>query len=100
MKRSTHSVAVWFLLSAIGLMRDVYASRLAQQGREGAVVLLRPAAQFLGLLIVVVAVLLWLDNVGFNITTLLAGLGVGGIAVALALRGQTLYMQRSTDQHP
>ena len=27
-----------------------------------------------------------LDNLGFNITTVLAGLGVGGIAVALALQ--------------
>ena len=32
------------------------------------------------------AVLIWLDNIGFNITTLLAGLGIGGIAVALALQ--------------
>lgn len=30
--------------------------------------------------------LLGLDNLGFNITTLVAGLGVGGIAVALALQ--------------
>ena len=31
-------------------------------------------------------VLLALDNVGINITTLLAGLGIGGIAIALALQ--------------
>ncbi len=31
-------------------------------------------------------VLLLLDNLGFNVTTLLAGLGVGGIAVGLALQ--------------
>ena len=79
-------ILVWLLLSGIGLMRDVYTSRLAQQGREGAIVLLKPAAQSLSILIIIVAVLVWLDNVGFNITTLLAGLGVGGIAVALALQ--------------
>ncbi len=33
-----------------------------------------------------VLVLLLLDNLGFNITTLLAGLGVGGVAVGLALQ--------------
>jgi small-conductance mechanosensitive channel len=33
-----------------------------------------------------VAILLILDNLGFNITTLIAGLGVGGIAVALAVQ--------------
>lgn len=31
--------------------------------------------------------LLILDNLGFNIATLIAGLGIGGIAVALALQG-------------
>lgn len=30
--------------------------------------------------------LLLLDNLGFNVTTLLAGLGVGGIAVGLAMQ--------------
>ena len=33
-----------------------------------------------------VALLLILDNLGINVTTLIAGLGVGGIAVALALQ--------------
>jgi len=33
-----------------------------------------------------IVLLLGLDNLGFNITTLVAGLGVGGIAVALALQ--------------
>ncbi len=28
----------------------------------------------------------WLDNVGVNITALVAGLGIGGIAVALAVK--------------
>jgi len=32
------------------------------------------------------AILLVLDNLGFNITTLIAGLGVGGIAIALAVQ--------------
>jgi len=35
-------------------------------------------------LIILAALLIWLDNVGFKVTTLLAGLGVGGIAIALA----------------
>ncbi len=30
--------------------------------------------------------LLMLDNLGYNVTTLLAGLGIGGVAVALALQ--------------
>jgi MscS family membrane protein len=36
--------------------------------------------------VLLTAILLWLHNVGVNITTVLAGLGVGGLAVALALQ--------------
>jgi MscS family membrane protein len=50
------------------------------------VVLLRPGIQALQIIIVAVVFLVWLHNTGFNITTILAGLGVGGIAVALALQ--------------
>jgi MscS family membrane protein len=35
---------------------------------------------------VIIASLVWLDNLGFKVTTLLAGLGIGGLAVALALQ--------------
>ncbi|PIR22459.1 MAG: mechanosensitive ion channel protein MscS [Deltaproteobacteria bacterium CG11_big_fil_rev_8_21_14_0_20_45_16] len=46
-----------------------------------------PALQFLGRLILVsVVVLLALENLGFDVTTLVASLGVGGIAVALAVQ--------------
>jgi small-conductance mechanosensitive channel len=45
----------------------------------------------IGVLTVIARVLVWmgivlliLDNLGFNITTLVAGLGIGGIAIALA----------------
>jgi MscS family membrane protein len=48
--------------------------------------LLRPGAQAVQILLVVIVFLVWLNNTGFNITTILAGLGVGGIAVALALQ--------------
>jgi small-conductance mechanosensitive channel len=34
----------------------------------------------------IVAVLMMLDNLGFNITTLVASLGIGGVAVALAVQ--------------
>ena len=65
-------------------------------------VLMRPLANAIKLLIAVGAVLLWLDNIGINITTVLAGLGVGGVAVALALQkpmedvfgAVTLYTQQ------
>lgn len=39
---------------------------------------------FTRLLLWLLVILLFLDNLGFNITTMIAGLGIGGVAVALA----------------
>jgi len=79
-------VTVWMMFAGMNLMRDIYSNRLQQQDRLGASVLLRPASNAFKLLIAVGAVLIYLDKLGINITTVLAGLGVGGIAVALALQ--------------
>jgi len=79
-------VWTWVLLAGATLIRDIYSEHLEGLGKPGAVVLLRPATNAIRMLIVLGAILVWLDNVGFNITTLLAGLGVGGVAVALALQ--------------
>ncbi len=79
-------VTVWMMFGGMNLLRDIYTNRLQQRDRAGAAVLLRPASNALKLLIGMGAVLIYLDNLGINITTVLAGLGVGGIAVALALQ--------------
>ena len=67
---------------------DFYIAYLQQkfenEDRLGALVLLKPARTIVRILIVLIAFLAWLDNIGFQVTTLLAGLGVGGIAIALA----------------
>ncbi len=95
-------ITVWVMFSAMGLLRDIYSTHLNSKGRPGAVVLLHPAINAIKLLIAVAAVLIYLDQLGINITTVLAGLGVGGIAVALALQkpmedvfgAVTLYTQQ------
>jgi MscS family membrane protein len=79
-------VTVWVMFGGINLLRDIYANRLQQRERPGAAVLLRPAGNAIKLLIGAGATLFYLDQIGINITTMLAGLGVGGIAVALALQ--------------
>jgi MscS family membrane protein len=80
------TVVTWVLLAATNLARAVFRIRMQRRGKEGAIVLLGPLGNAAKILIVLFAVLLWLNNLGFNITALLAGLGVGGIAVALALQ--------------
>jgi len=79
-------VTVWFMYASLNLARDVYSTYLHNRGRPGALVLLHPAANAIKILIAVVAVLIYLHKIGVNITAVLAGLGVGGIAVALALQ--------------
>ncbi len=95
-------VLLWFLLASAGLARDLYAQRLKDEGREGQYVLLRPIVTAVQIIIAVALLLMWLDNAGFEIGTLLAGLGVGGLAVALVLQrpledvfgAATLYSQQ------
>jgi MscS family membrane protein len=74
----------WVGISLVDVGFDWWADRMVKSGQKEARVLLRPIRSFARILIVVMAVLVWLDNLGFNINTLLTGLGVGGIAMALA----------------
>ncbi len=79
-------VTVWVIFAAITLFGDFYSGHLKHKGRPAARVLLRPASNALKLLVFLIATLVYLDKIGINITTVLAGLGVGGVAVALALQ--------------
>jgi len=79
-------VVVWTLFSLIDLARASRAEKFIAQGRSDAHILGRPMANAVKLLTLIAAVLIWLNNTGVNISTLLAGLGVGGIALALALQ--------------
>ena len=46
--------------------------------------LLKPIVLITKIIVAVVAALVWAHNAGFNISTLIAGLGVGSLAIALA----------------
>ena len=74
----------WVAIRLADLVFDWWAENLQEKGEESAVVLVQPVRKIAKGLVVLFAALLWLDNIGFNVSTLLAGLGVGGIAVALA----------------
>jgi len=79
-------VVVWIIFSLIDLARAKRRETFIAQGRVDAHILGRPMANVLKLLTLLAAVLVWLANSGIDITTLLAGLGVGGVALALALQ--------------
>jgi MscS family membrane protein len=79
-------VVVWVIFSLIDLARAKRREAFIAEGRSDAHILGRPMANALKLFTLLAAVLVWLSNTGIDITTLLAGLGVGGIALALALQ--------------
>ena len=78
--------AVWLLVSLINVAKNIQQEKLLENDRPGAAKLLRPAATLLRIFVVLLGLLFWLHNIGINITTVLAGLGVGGLAMALALQ--------------
>jgi len=75
---------VWVLLGFVDLIMYRIAERMKRQGHTDAVVLLRPATTLIKLTLIFIGIVSWLDNIGYEVTTLLAGLGVGGIAIAFA----------------
>lgn len=77
---------VWTSWSLANLYRSTRQARLESAGRPGAAKLLRPITGLVKIVVLLFGLLFWLNNIGVNITTVLAGLGVGGLAVALALQ--------------
>ncbi len=75
---------LWVLLGVIDLIISRLADRMQKNGQRDAVVLLKPASTGIKLIIALLALISWMDNLGYPVTTILAGLGVGGVAVALA----------------
>ena len=78
-------VFTWVLMGLLDYIFDRLNSRFSQKDqRSPSGMLLPPIRNAVKILIILIAGLVWLDNIGFQVTTLLAGLGVGSIAVALA----------------
>lgn len=74
----------WFFIKAANILQDYWTYRLRLKGAEKAdEILLRPIATLVKYLIGIIALLVWLNSVGYDITALLAGLGIGGLAFAL-----------------
>jgi MscS family membrane protein len=74
----------WIIMRVMDFLIDRYALRVKESGRPGAIVLLKPLRNVIRIVIGIAAVLVILDNIGFKVTTIIAGLGIGSLAVALA----------------
>ena len=83
-KTITFIICTWFVFRLIDFSFIRIGIRMKKKGRPGMTVLLPPLGNALKVLVAVGVGIFWLDNIGVKVGTLLAGLGIGGIAVALA----------------
>ena len=78
-------VALGWLAMRVGdVMVEHAAARLRGRSQVAAHMLGRPTRNVVRSLVVLVVLVVWLDHLGVRVTTLVAGLGIGGLAVALA----------------
>ena len=74
----------WFLLRVTTLTMQRLRIRAISAGRIGTGTLMVLGESLLTALVVIAAIVATLGIMGFNLTTMLAGLGIGGIAIAFA----------------
>lgn len=72
------------LLGIMSLVRDYQIRKMERNGKAHYAALLRPFTTIAKTLVITGIALFWADQAGYNMTTILAGLGVGSLAVALA----------------
>jgi MscS family membrane protein len=73
-------LALRFTEVGIAMMRLSFE----RQGRPGSAAMLPPTQKGMKTIIVVIGIIFLLRDLGFNVTAIVAGLGVGGLAIALA----------------
>ena len=74
----------WLLIRGTDVLSSIVEERLVERGQMSATVLVPPGRKAVKVIILLFALVAIVSNFGFNVTALLASLGVGGIAVALA----------------
>jgi MscS family membrane protein len=92
----------WLLIRGTDVLSSIVEERLVERGQMSATVLVPPGRKAVKVIILLFALVAIVSNFGFNVAALLASLGVGGIAVALAAQktienlfgGITLYADR------
>jgi len=80
----TIAACVWLVLMLNGWGENRSRRRLEQRGVQGLVSILRLVRRTLDLVVLFCGALILLSYFNLNVTAVLAGLGVGGIAIALA----------------
>ncbi len=72
------------LMGLLSLLRDYQIRKMQHAGNTHYVALLKPFTIIAKILVITIIALYWAKQAGFDMSTILAGLGVGSLAVALA----------------
>jgi MscS family membrane protein len=74
----------WLAMRVLDVVAGAMEERLTQRGDTTAATVIPMGRRIAKVFLIIIAGLSALQNLGFNITGLVAGLGIGGLAVALA----------------
>ena len=69
----------WFAMRAIDFLAARIEDSLKKKGDKAITVLFSPLRTGCKTMILLITVIFWFDNLGFEVTALLAGLGIGGL---------------------
>jgi MscS family membrane protein len=83
-KALTIVIVAWIVIRMLDVLAGVAMEHLTRQGRPAAVAVVPLGRKATKVVAIGLAALAVLQNVGVNVTGILAGLGIGGLAVALA----------------
>ena len=74
----------WLALRIVDLVAEVIEHKFTKSGETMAITVVPVARRVVKVFLIIIAVMSALQNMGYNVTGLIAGLGVAGLAVALA----------------
>ena len=72
------------LMGLLSFVRDFQLRKMQQAGNAHYAALIKPFTTIVKTIAIVIIALVWAESAGYNMSTVLAGLGVGSLAVALA----------------
>lgn len=78
--------ATWFALRLVDVGANQIKSHFVERGVQAALTLVPMGVRITKVFVALIAFLSLVNHLGFNVASILAGLGVGGLAIALALQ--------------
>jgi MscS family membrane protein len=75
---------IWVVVKVVEIIIISAGKHLEERGQTSAPVLLRPLFNMFRVFVILIGLAIWLDALGVKVTTLFAGIGIGGAAIAFA----------------